>query len=221
MSSNTIASPEETREATEAQATLDLPRPQGLRMTFEEFLVWDGEATMAEWVDGEVFVMSPVAEQHQEIIAFLIKVLGLHVEIHGLGKLLFAPYVMRLPGGRRGREPDLLFVTRGRADLVKRTYLDGAADLAVEVVSPESVGRDRGEKFVEYEAAGVKEYWLLDPDREQAEFYELGADRRYRLAGLEAGVYHSRVVHNFFLRPAWLWQNPAPTIEALRELKLF
>lgn len=212
MSSNTI-------EATETQPSREHLQP--LRMTFEEFLAWDGEATMAEWVDGEVFVMSPAAKQHQEIIAFLIKVLGLYVEVNDLGILLPAPFVMRVPGTGRGREPDLLFVIRERADLIKRTYLDGAADLVVEVVSPESIGRDRGEKFVEYEAAGIKEYWLLDPDREQAEFYELGADGRYRSVAPIEEVYHSQIVTGFFLRPAWLWRNPAPTLEALRELKLF
>ena len=48
-----------------------------------------------------------------------------------------------------------------RLDRVHRTYLDGPADLVVEIVSPESAGRDRGEKYYEYEAAGIPEYWLL------------------------------------------------------------
>lgn len=45
--------------------------------------------------------------------------------------------------------------------------MDGTPDLIVEVTSPESLARDRGEKYVEYEAAGVREYWLIDPDRQQ------------------------------------------------------
>nr|MBA3440395.1 Uma2 family endonuclease [Pyrinomonadaceae bacterium] len=78
-----------------------------------------------------------------------------------------------------------------------------------------------GDKFVEYERAGVKEYWLLDYERESAEFYELGSDGRYRTAQLDAdGVYESKVVPGFRLRVAWLWQSPPPSLEALRELKL-
>src|SRR2546421_2616129 len=128
---------------------------------------------------------------------------------------------MRVNTSAHGREPDVVFVSRERAHLVEKTYLNGPADLAIEIVSPESIGRDRGEKFVEYEQAGIKEYWLIDPDRESAEFYELGADGRYRAAQIEPeGVYRSQVVAGFFVRVAWLWQTPAPTLDALRELKL-
>ncbi|HEX8068734.1 MAG TPA: Uma2 family endonuclease [Pyrinomonadaceae bacterium] len=197
------------------------PRPAPLRMTFEEYLALDDERTMSEWVDGEVIFMSPVAEKHQEIMLFLAQTLGLYVQAHNLGRILLPPFAMKLAAARRGREPDLMFVSRARAHLILRTYLDGPADLAVEIVSPESIGRDRGEKFVEYEQAGIKEYWLIDPDRESAEFYELGADRRYRAAQVEPeGVYQSQVVPGFFVRVAWLWQMPAPTLAALRELKL-
>ena len=51
---------------------------------------------------------------------------------------------MKLEEQRREREPDILFVGKERKHLFKKTYLDGAADLAVEIISPESIGRDRG-----------------------------------------------------------------------------
>ena len=209
-----------TADPSEQQIIYDHPRPSPPRMTFEEFLAWDSESHMAEWVDGEVFVMSPAAEKHQALLVFLIKTLGLYVEVKNLGRVLPAPFAMKLGRKKSGREPDLLFVSREREHLIKRTFLDGPADLVVEIVSPESVGRDRGEKFVEYEAAGIREYWLIDPDREQAEFYELGADGRYRAAQTLDGVFRSQVVAGFFVRPAWLWQSPAPTVKALRELKI-
>ena len=191
------------------------------RMTFEEYLACNTEATMSEWVDGEVITMSPVSTRHQVISGFLFTLLNLFVEKQGLGTMLSAPAVIRLPNKRRGREPDLFFVTKDRAQLIKKNYLDGAADLIVEIISPESVGRDRGEKFVEYEAAGVPEYWLIDPDREQAEFYVLAANNRYRLQDAPEGVYRSSVIEGFSLRIAWLWQDQLPTFEALRELKIF
>src|SRR5947207_3233299 len=104
-----------------------------------------------------------------------------------------APFVMRIESPRRGPEPDLLFVSREREHLLTRTYLDGPADLAIEIISPDSIDRDRRDKFAEYEAAGVREYWLFDPDRETAEFYELDADGRYHLADAEDGIYYSKV----------------------------
>jgi Uma2 family endonuclease len=89
--------------------------------------------------------------------------------------------------------------------------LDGPADLVIEIASPDSVGRDRGTKFVEYEAAGVKEYWLIDPLRERAEFYQLDEEGFYRPVSLDVeGVYRSQVIPGFSLKIEWLWQEPLP-----------
>ena len=73
-----------------------------------------------------------------------------------------------------GREPDILFIAREHLDRFRDTYLDGPADLVVEIISRDSRARDRGDKFYEYEQGGVREYWLLDYLRRQAEFYQLG-----------------------------------------------
>jgi Uma2 family endonuclease len=190
------------------------------RVNFEEYLALGEDTDRIEWIDGEVVRMAPAAKRHQAMMLFLLHTAGLYVETHRLGWLVSAPFAMKLEAQRRGREPDILFVTQERSELVKETYLDGPADLAVEVISPESVGRDRGEKFIEYEAAGIPEYWLIDPERQRAEFYELGADRLYHLAAMPDGIYHSKVLPGFFLRVEWLWTMPPPTIAALRELKL-
>ena len=53
-------------------------------------------------------------------------------------------------------------------DRLTDSHLSGPADLVVEIVSPDSLGRDRGDKFAEYEAASIPEYWLIDPVRQQA-----------------------------------------------------
>jgi Uma2 family endonuclease len=153
---------------------------------------------------------------------FLVKIAGLYVEAHDLGAVLSAPYLMRIPNRPSGREPDLLFVSRERTNLITHQLLDGPADLVVEIVSPESIGRDRGEKFVEYEAAGVREYWLIDPLRQQAEFYRLDDKGLYRLAPLDAdSIYHSAVLDGFWLRVAWLWQHPLPPVlGVLKELEV-
>lgn len=187
-----------------------------LRMTYEEFLAWADEDTLAEWVDGEVVMTSPASKQHQDILYFLASILRAYVQGHDLGAVVGPPFQMRLP--HSGREPDLLFVARERLSRLKDTYLEGPADLAVEVVSRESAGRDRGDKFYEYEHAGVPEFWLIDPEHRRAEFYQLGSDGLYQLATAdEAGVYRSRAVPGFWLRVAWLWELP-PDLDALREL---
>jgi Uma2 family endonuclease len=188
------------------------------KMTYEEFLAWAGEDTLAEWVNGEVVMTSPASRRHQEIILFLGTVLGLYVEQQGLGRVVLPPFQIKL--AQSGREPDLLYVAREHLERLQETYLDGPADLVVEIASPESVGRDRGEKFYEYEQAGVQEYWLIDPQREQVEFYQLNPEGRYRLILPDAeGIYHSVVLPGLWLRVAWLWQPPR-VLDVLRELAL-
>jgi Uma2 family endonuclease len=73
-------------------------------------------------------------------------------------------------------------------------------------VSPESVGCDGGDKFVEYEQAGVQEYWLVDPRRKIAEFYRLDAQGRYQtVQSGETGEFHSAVMDDFWVWIEWFW----------------
>ena len=198
------------------EVLLEPARPR--RMTYEEFLAWADEDTLAEWVNGEVVMISPAGYKHQDIANFLLSILRAFAEARQLGSVLSAPFQMKLE--RSGREPDLLFVAREHLDRLKETYLDGPADLVVEIVSPESLGRDRGEKFYEYEQAGIPEYWLIDPQREQAEFYQLDERGRYRLIWPDAeGVYRSKVLEGFWLQVDWLWRPPQ-VLEVFKELRL-
>jgi Uma2 family endonuclease len=98
--------------------------------------------------------------------------------------------------------------------------MDGSPDLVVEVLSPESIGRDRGDKYREYEAAGIPEYWLLDPERQMAEFYRLGENGRYALHQIDSNNrYQTPTIPGFWLQIEWLWQMP-PTLDVLRQLEL-
>ena len=188
------------------------------KISYTEFLTWADEDTLAEWVDGEVIMTSPASARHQDIVRFLIAVLSAVVEEHTLGTIRPAPFQMKLTNS--GREPDLLFLAQAHSERLKKTYLDGPADLVVEIISPESIGRDRGDKFYEYERAGIPEYWLIDPLREQAEFYQLDKKGLYRLTSPDAeGVYHSAQLPGFTLPVAWLW-SPPRVLDALRYLNL-
>ena len=190
------------------------------KVSFEAYLEAPGEERFTEWVEGEIVVMSPASIRHQIVSSFLERLLGFYVERKELGVVLRAPVAMRLPGLERAREPDLLFVHNDHVDRLRETFLDGPADLAIEIISPESISRDRGEKFVEYEQAGIPEYWLIDPIREAAEFWVADETGHYRLASTDpSGWFTSHVVDGFRLRVAWLWSTP-PLYGILRDLDL-
>jgi len=130
-------------------ALMAMPTPPARpKMTYEEFLAWADEDTLAEWVDGEVVMTSPASRRHQEIGGLLEMLLRVSVERQDLGVVLRAPFQMKL--AHSGREPALMFVATVNLHRLHATHLDGPADLVLEIISPESVGRDRGEKFYEY-----------------------------------------------------------------------
>jgi Uma2 family endonuclease len=195
------------------QLEYDRPPLPATPISYEEFLAWADEDTHAEWVDGEIVLMSPVSLDHQDLLSFVFRLISAFVEARRLGQVFFAPIQMRLPTRPSGREPDLLFVTNEHAGRLKDTYVDGPADLVVEIVSPESEERDRVTKLAEYEGAGIPEYWLVDSTREEARFYQLGEDGQYAIGPINPdGFYHSVVLPGFRLRVAWLWQRPLPAI---------
>lgn len=197
-----------------------LPNNAPAKVTFEEYLEWDSESGYVEWVDGEIVIMPSPSLKHQEITGFLSFLLSGFNAKHAVGKVIQAPFAMKLETIRRGREPDILFVAEDRLELFEKNYLAGAADVAVEIISPGTGSTDRGDKYFEYEVSGVKEYWLIDPERQHAEFYQLGEDKLYHTMSLEEGnVFRSEVISGFWFRVDWLWNKPNE-LDALRELGL-
>jgi hypothetical protein len=65
-------------------------------MSYEEFLAWASYGIRAEWVEGKVVLISPNSTRHQDIVVFLLMLLNLHVTRRKLGRVMTAPYLMRL-----------------------------------------------------------------------------------------------------------------------------
>lgn len=187
-------------------------------MTYEEFLSWATDETHAEWVDGRVIFMQPVSDDHSDEQGFLSGTIRTYVEEKHLGKVRSEPFQMKLDSPRAGRSPDLIFVSTESLPRIRNSFLDGPADLAIEIVSPESQERDRVTKFGEYEQGGVREYWLIDPANRTAEFYRLNPQGSYEPMPITGGVFHSEVIPGLWIRIEWLWKETRPTvIQVLKE----
>jgi Uma2 family endonuclease len=186
-----------------------IPRPTG-PMTEDEFMAWSDEDVKAEWVDGAVILMSPSSYRHVDLVGWFTTILGMYASAHDLGKVIGPEFMVRLGARRRIRVPDVLFIAKDRLDLIRPNHLEGAPDLAIEVVSPDSQSRDRREKYADYEASGVREYWIVDPISEDLEVHILDAERRFRPRPIIDGRLESTVLPGFWVQPEWLWQSPLP-----------
>ncbi len=194
------------------------------KLTYEEFLrEYDGQ--YAEFVDDEVINLMSVTQTHNALTGFLSALLQLYVEARQSGRVYTEPYQMKmvLDGKIKGREPDIFFVRTERLDRLSERFLDGAADLVIEIISPDSLIRDTREKFEEYESAGVEEYWIIDPDQRTANFYGYDENKKYKLLHLSAeGRFESRVIDGLWINPEWLWQEELPKLmDVLKEWKLY
>ncbi len=198
-------------------------------VNLEAFLAACSETQRMEWVGGEVIVDLPATERHQALVLFLATLFSLFVGWVRRGRVLTAPFVMLGSPAGPAREPDVMVLTGEHLDRLRRTRVEGAADLVVEVVSDDSAARDRAEKFDEYQAQGVREYWVIDPrrGRERVDFWVLDAGSRSRVGTEEAGRqgqsgryaprlpdpsgrYASEVLVGLRLPVAWLWRDPLP-----------
>jgi Uma2 family endonuclease len=209
-----------TMTAAETEAT-DTTARAPLRMSYEDWLAWAYEGGLTEWIDGEVIIHMPPQDEHQRVVEFLDRLLGLFVQILNLGMVRIAPFAMRIHPESPVREPDLFFLATDRMSLLQRRELTGPADIAIEVISDDSVSRDRADKFYEYQDGGVREYWIIDPrpGKERVDLYVLDAKGRYQpIPAAGDGVYHSTVLTNFYLKEDWLWANKPNPLTALGEI---
>jgi Uma2 family endonuclease len=187
-------------------------------MSYDEFVAWDTGACQAEWVKGETTIFKPPTTIHQSLMSLLNTLLVLYTDMHSLGKVLTAPFEMRHLPGQASREPDILFIATANNHRLTANRLEGAADIVMEIVSPSSVIRDYQDKRIEYQQAGIREYWIIDPRQGSIPIhcYHLSPQGHYDLAKPDdQGRYHSAIVRGFWLHPTWISQRPLPAAHTL------
>lgn len=156
---------------------------QAARERFYESIE-DGQKV--EFINGETVVHSPATLKQVEGRKRLTKLLDTHATIHGLGWVGDEKLLVALT--RNDYMPDVgFFLKEKAAPLDPDQSKFPAPDFAAEVLSRTTRHRDRGIKFEDYAAHGVREYWILDPDARTVERYLLNALGRYALAQKAVG----------------------------------
>ena len=115
-----------------------------------------------ELIDGDLFKVDTPNTKHQMTLSDLGFHLWTFVKSGDLGRVFARPTDVVLSDCDTV-QPDLVFVSKARADIITRANIRGAPDLVVEILSPSTARRDWRDKFDLYKLHGVPEYWMADP----------------------------------------------------------
>jgi Uma2 family endonuclease len=140
-----------------------------------------------ELIHGRLYV-SPSPTPHHQIVSLLLAELFLNAARRTGGKAYVAPLDVHL-SDETVVQPDVIYISPQNRGVVQ-DWIRGAPDIVVEVASPSTFRRDRIHKLPEYTAAGVKEFWIVDPAMETIEFLRLEGGA-YRHETFRGSVYRS------------------------------
>ena len=128
------------------------------KITWQDVLLMPEDGNRYEAIGGELYVTAPPRVAHQQIAINLVDALLPLLQHRGHGQLFFAPIGVEFPDTQEGVQPDILFVSKERLDIVGEDWLRGVPDLVVEILSPSTAARDRNVKWKLYRHHGAGEY---------------------------------------------------------------
>ena len=132
-------------------------------LTYEDLRDTPDDGRRYEIIGGELIVSPAPVPEHQELLGCLFLLFAAFVNARRLGKVYLSPIDVGL-FDHDNVQPDLIFIARDRLGIVGPTRIEGAPDLVLEVLSPGTRHLDQVRKAALYATAGVREYWLVDPE---------------------------------------------------------
>jgi len=167
------------------------------RITWQDALLMPEDGKRYEAIDGELYVTPAPSRRHQWLSENLGAALRELLVERGHGWIYRAPIAVEFPDTEEGVQPDIIFVSKDRSEILVDEGIRGAPDLVVEILSPSTAERDRTIKRKLYQRQGVAQYWMVDPDAESVDVWDFQgtADKptRYvaelpvRLGGCDCG----------------------------------
>lgn len=152
------------------------------------------EGSPYQLIEGELVMTPPPGTLHQIIARNLFIKISALVEKNSAGLLLFAPVDVYFDD-ENAFQPDIVFVSKQRRDIVKDDGIHGAPDMVIEILSPSTAYYDIKKKYKLYEKFGVREYWIVDPEMKSVELYSLTQGKFQMSAGLsEQGTVKSGIL---------------------------
>jgi len=179
------------------------------RVSWEEYLRLEApDGLRFEFDDGRLLVSPTGIVSHNLLIAVLLELFGEYEEkTRGRHAVAFPPQSYFMPPGERDYQPDVSVITDARKDRPLPDRIVGPPDIAVEVLSPSTVRRDRGLKAARYFAEGTREYWMFDAEARTVEIHRRGR-KGWVSARLDAnGRYRTPLLPGFAMSVATVWRR--------------
>lgn len=174
---------------------IDIPSPPRTIMEVYQMLP---QGTLAELINGQIFMSPAPNNQHQRILKSIFKVLDDFVNKNQLGEIFIAPSDIYLDETSNAVQPDLYFISgKNEMKILESEPNCGVPDLIIEILSPGNNKHDLITKRDLYENFGVKEYWIVDPSTKETQVYHL-ENKSYQFAGKEIGKVYSPSLNQTF-----------------------
>lgn len=155
------------------------------------------ESAPYQLIEGEL-VMTPAPSPFHQIVQSNIWLeLGVWVRQRNLGRVLASPIDVYL-SEKETYQPDIIFISTSRRNIIGEKKIEGAPDLVVEILSPTTGYYDLTHKKRMYAESGVKEYWVVDPVEKTFEVWEnVGGDFRLISSARAQGAVRSKLLEGF------------------------
>ena len=155
------------------------------------------EGQRAELIDGQMYMMAPPTRRHQQMLGALYRKIADYIDENGGScEVDIAPFAVFLNADDKNYvEPDISVICD--ADKLTDKGCTGAPDWIIEIVSPGSRRMDYYTKLFKYQTAGVREYWIVDPEKNRIIVYLFESDdtQEYTfLDSVKAGIYEDLTI---------------------------
>ncbi|HEY8930739.1 MAG TPA: Uma2 family endonuclease [Mucilaginibacter sp.] len=152
------------------------------------------EGTRCEVIFNELVMSPSPSREHQKVLIKLTALLFQFFEDHPVGALYAAPFDVHLEPEQSVVQPDLFVVMNDMQEIVKKNGVHGVPALVIEVVSTNRAYDTRRKRAL-YEKAGVKEYFIIDPENKLTTLLTLNAEGVYQQTYETEGVLRSSILH--------------------------
>ncbi len=153
----------------------EIPKSLEIKFKYEDYLLLPDNGKRYQIIGGELYVVPPPVPYHQKISRNIEFILYSLVKERDLGEVFNAPCDVLL-SEEDVVQPDIFFISKEREHIIGEKNIQGAPDLIIEILSQRTAEIDKKLKVKLYEKYGVKEYWLVEPERKEVKVLVRGQE---------------------------------------------